>query len=194
MKGALRTDQKIIDRYSAVEKLLIGKDMYSPELINEVLPLDRKDRYLFMKNIQLPINVEIYSYYRGNDMGTLWFIWKCGPGVDMKTSNDVLHQIEKEIPVYHTRAMKREFKDKFSLVINNRTILNSVYAYLTGDHSAQPSEISKAVQARLELILQSGGDTELVYDMRSFNEDVLKNMRLSGMLSKLSLTSMNLKQ
>ena len=65
--------------------------------------------------------------------------------------------------------MKREFRDRFSLVINNKSVLNIVYSYLTGDPSSQPSKIIKDVQARLDLILQSG-DTDLVYDLRAVNE------------------------
>ena len=71
--------------------------------------------------------------------------------------------------MYHTRAMKREFSDRYSLVINNKSILNNVYSHLTGDPSAQASKISKDVQAKLDLILQSG-DADLVYDLRSLNE------------------------
>ena len=169
LKGTVRTSQSIVDRYSCVEKLLNAKEPFFPVLLNDVAPLDRKDRYFFVKEIQLPMNVEIYSFHRGNSMGTLWFIWKSGDSVDMQKSNAILHQIEKDIPVYHTRAMKREFIDRYSLVISNKSVLNNVYSYLTGDPSSKASKVSRDVQARLNLMLQSG-DTDLVNDLRAFNE------------------------
>ena len=55
------------------------------------------------------------------------------------------------------------------MVHKSPAVLREIYQDLTGDSAAVPSEVSKAVQSRLRLALDSG-DPDLVYDLRHHNE------------------------
>ena len=74
-------------------------------------------------------------------MGNYYFLWK----VSDEDSRDVqlthtarqTAKIKEEIPVYHTRETKREFKLKFGAVANAKPVyLREMYRQLTQDASA----------------------------------------------------------
>ncbi|XP_070563443.1 uncharacterized protein [Ptychodera flava] len=169
IKGKIRDNHTVV-QYKKVEVCLLEKAMYEPVSLNEIMPVDRRLRYRYVHNLVLPFDIELYGYHSGSQYGSLWFVWKSMPLTDMEKSNKVIHEIGKNLPVYHTRAMKREFMSRFSLVVKvSPTILNEMYYFLTGDHSVPSHEISKSVRERLKVILD-GNDPDIAVDMRKINE------------------------
>ena len=77
--------------------------------------------YISRNFIQLSSNCELCSYAHGNNLGSLWFIWKAP--ADLKEQNSqkakaVMEIIEKGINVYHTREMRRTFCSRYHLLVN----------------------------------------------------------------------------
>ena len=165
-------DEKTQILYRELEHSLHGKVDYEPFCLNEFLPVDRRKRfrYLHEPGVQLPFDVWLYSYHPGGSTRAMWFVFKSGSGPDAQRANCVLQKLEKDMPVYHTRAMRRDFMSCFSLVARtSNTILNAMYRYLTQDMSTLPSKVSQKVHERLEECLKTQ-DPDLVYDLRVLNE------------------------
>lgn len=88
--------------------------------------------------------VTLYSYCGGVPKESLQFFWKCGSVLDIQQANKVIHIIENSIDVYHTRAMRKEFHEKFGLISKaHPTVLNGLYRYLTDDSTVPQSDVSK---------------------------------------------------
>lgn len=78
------------------------------------------------------------SYSTGNSVGNLHFIWKV-PGSGDITEEDMVagnakavRVIEPDLPIFHTRAMRRQFFDDFSLFRSARpAVMKEMYRQLT---------------------------------------------------------------
>ena len=82
-------------------------------------------------------DVVLFCHTTGNHLGNVLFVWK----VPVEASLDVLtngnaqcfRKIEPDLPVYHTRAMRRQFFDKISLLrCGKPSVLRGFYKCLTG--------------------------------------------------------------
>ena len=115
---------------------------YSHISINDILPSDRRERYFYMSDIVLPFNVEMYSYHQGGPKPSLYFMWKCDDGPDLSKSTPVIHHIEKDLPTYHTCAMRQQFVQVFSpLVKTSPAMLVAMHRFLTDDAAALPNKV-----------------------------------------------------
>lgn len=77
--------------------------------------------------------------------------------------------IDKQIPMYHTRMMRREFQSRFEgLVSTKPVVMQEMYRFLTGDSSQVINDISTEVKARFDILLQTG-DSENLVDLRELN-------------------------
>ncbi len=75
------------------------------------------------------------------------------------------------LPVYHTRAMKREFVNHYGSLMNGTKpfILRSIYQELTGDASGSRTYDEELVDQRLKEALDSE-DFDIIVDLRELNE------------------------
>lgn len=81
----------------------------------------------------------------------------------------VTHQVAGGLPVYHTRAMRAEFAYHFTNLVSVKpAIFRAMYRYLSGDNSQSEDRISKEVDQRVSIALQTG-DEQLVTDLRENN-------------------------
>lgn len=170
IKASVRVENEI-EKYRELEEITKTVEPYSPVFINDVLPVNRKNRFDYITDIELPYSVELYSYHPGARSLSLWFCLKSDGVVPCKT-NAVVHKIESSgtIPSFHTRAMRKEFMYRFSLVTKiSPAVMNQLNQYLTVDPSVMSAQASKEVQARLKLLLETQ-DPDIVYDLRHFNE------------------------
>ena len=126
-----------------------------------------------MHNIELLFPIEPYSYHLGGTPGTIWWLWRAScdsEDSDVAASNLRIHEVNKQIPVYQTRAMHREFVERFELVCNtSRTVLSEMYRLVSGDSSACANTVSTVVQKRLLPALNSQ-DADIVFDLHHLNE------------------------
>ncbi len=162
---------RLIARYKDLESALLAEEMYGePIFVNDFAPSSPRFRYTYIHEINLPFTVELYSYHHGNNVGTLWYVWKVPAECeqrDVGQSKKVIDHIEKNIPVYHTREMKRVFSRRYGLLCNAKpSVILDMYKFLTGDNSATTT--SEETQKRLQLILESQ-DPEVILDLRSVN-------------------------
>ena len=86
------------------------------------------------------------------------FLWKAPPESSEKDllneSSRVRDDLLKEMPLYHTRAMRREFLHSFGTVTNTKSgILREAYRRLTGDSSAAHDSDEKEVDRRIGELL-----------------------------------------
>lgn len=167
-------DSKTAFRYAALEKRLANEPHYGdPVSLLDFVPKDKQKRYEYIHSVKLPFAVELYHYDHGNFLGKLWWIWRV-PEDPIDSDNNkatrIINGIIKSIPVFHTRAMRRAFIDRYELITGlSPTLLSEMYEHLTGDASAAPSKISKDVRIRLKIALESQ-DPELLYDLRCMNQ------------------------
>ena len=95
------------------------------------------------------------AYAPGSSVGNLHWIWH-SKATDihsaLQSSQPLIKQLKKDIPQYHTRAMKRVMYEEFGLVTlpTKKSVLRHLYKDLVGDCSASDlseSEIDERVAA-----------------------------------------------
>lgn len=77
------------------------------------------------------------SHSTGNRIGSLHFLWKVPEDINeegLVTGNaQALRMIQPALPTFHTRAMKRQFFDDFSLFRYAKpAVMKEIYRQLTG--------------------------------------------------------------
>lgn len=91
-------------------------------------PLDRRRRYEYL---QLSVHVQGFRYNRSGSLGTMTFLWKVPLDKDERSTERSLKTIDSirsSIPIYHTRAMRRDFCSRFgSISKTSPLILNEIY-------------------------------------------------------------------
>ena len=101
------------------------------------------------------------------------FVQRCHPEADKDEEYTqllrFLAKIEPDIPVYHTRAMRREFKEELSkLKVDLPShALRYIYSRLTGDASSELQ--SEEIDDRVRLAIESD-DPDLIVDLRHLNQ------------------------
>ena len=85
----------LIARYEKLEQLLSEKQEYDPVHVNDFAPLKPQLCYIYIKELALPFNCELYSYSYGNNLGTLWFIWKVPSDKSTHQTKILMEEIEK---------------------------------------------------------------------------------------------------
>ena len=142
--------------------------MYEPISLLDYEPTDRYDRRMWLDNLSLPFAVTVYSYQHGNYMGNIHFIWQ-GEPIEQKTV-EIVASLKEKIPVYSTRAMRRDFFDTYKKCSQTKpAVLRSMFRYLRDDASAPETTSEGEVDYRLEECLLATDDEELVYDLRKNN-------------------------
>ena len=83
-------------------------------------------------------------------------------------SQHTIEMIKENIPMFHTRAMRRSLTVKYGRVAPNLkpAILRSLYRELTGDSSAAINEHVDEIDERVRLLLEME-DPDVVLDLRS---------------------------
>lgn len=80
-----------------------------------------------------------------------------------------MSNIDKQLPMYHTRMMRREFQSRFEgLVCTKPVVMQEMCRFLTEDSTHVVNDISKEVKARFDILLQTG-DSENSVDLRELN-------------------------
>lgn len=153
----------IIDRYKSLELKLSSFLFYEPLLVNDFAPVNRQKRYRYILELSMRYQTETYSYSAGNYVGASHFVWRTPPCADFNASKQVMSNIDKQIPMYHTRMMRREFQSRFEgLVSTKPVVMQEMYRFLTGDRTQVVNDISNEAKARLDILLQTGDSENLV--------------------------------
>lgn len=91
----------------------------------------------YLKTSSLTSKVLIYSFASGNNVGSLHFTWKVPEEISDDTliskNAEVLRIIEPSLPIYHTRAMRKQFYyDMHLFRCGKPAVLREMYHRLTG--------------------------------------------------------------
>ena len=93
---------------------------------------------------------------------------------DPSRSSKLINALMSQIPVFHTRAMRRAFIERYSLVAGTSpSVLNDMYELLTGDASVPSNAVSKEVRHRLQTALEAQ-DQDMVFGLRHLNDGRLE--------------------
>ncbi len=81
-------------------------------------PTDCRAKYNFMqtlKEVGFPFPTALLTYTHGNNVGSLHFVWKVESYSDASFSDSqpVIETLKKDIPVFHTRMMRKEMFNIF---------------------------------------------------------------------------------
>jgi hypothetical protein len=159
--------------------LLLDKDIRSagllkPVLFSEELHLTQPfanavQRFRFIENMHLSVDVDLLKYSPGGSNCVLVFAYQVDEhhrdNDALTQSAQIVAQLKPQLPEFHTRQMKKTFKQKCEgLAKITPSFLEGIYHELAmhASTAGRPE-----VQERIRLILL--GETGLIPDMRSIN-------------------------
>lgn len=157
--------------YNDLHSELDDLDLYEAVCLADYLPTESSyARKLWLDDLKLPYPIGLYSFRHGNNLGTTYFVWKVDPvEVDQQAEMRVLCRIRDLIPIYSTRAMRKDFIETFSNTQQKPAVLRNLYRFLTNDSSAPETSNQAAVDTRVMEFLLSSEDEELIFDLRKNN-------------------------
>ena len=80
-----------------------------------------------------------------------------------------MSQVDKEIPIFHTQAMRKEFRQFCGRLCNVKpAALRAVYKKFVGDHSAAEIATEAEIDTRIRLFLVAE-DEDIVLDLCNIN-------------------------
>jgi hypothetical protein len=157
-------------RYARLHEALSKAEEMEYLCVNGFAPTDPRRRHEFITELKVPCKAVLYTH-SGSGPLHLHFIWKISVFLEeteiLNKAHSVSQEIAKTLPVYHTRAMRREFVSSFGLATNcSAAFLRQAYNRLTGDHSAADSSKQAEVDSRIAQILDEE-DPDLIWDHRT---------------------------
>ncbi|CAG2252662.1 GATM [Mytilus edulis] len=157
-------------RYNLLHTAIIHSDFFAPIVVNDYSPGEPNRRYDYFKGLIVPVKCCQFTYTGSKEH--LMFLWKVQwvSESDLLTKNmQIACNLRKSLPVYHSRAMRREFLSLFGRTISNKSaFLREAYRRLTGDQSASLTASQTEVDRRISEILDNE-DSELICDLRLNN-------------------------
>ena len=165
-------DSGIKDCYKELHDALTVMDVHQFLSLLDYQPEERYVRRHWIDDMKFPYPIALYTYHQGNGMGNLMFVWKT-LSKDERCDGDaisVLTAIKEQIPQFSTRAMRKEFFQRYQHSTGVKpAILRDMWSYLTGDSTAAQSSAQASVDERMAKFLLNSDDPDLVYDLRCNN-------------------------
>ena len=125
----------------AIVTKLEGMPDYQHIAVEDYCPADFRVKYRFVQKIKttgFPFHTALLSYTHGNNIGNLHFLWKveCSSDVSFSQCQPVIEIIKKDIPVYHTRTMRKEMFSVFGRLTPNLkpAAARHIYRIFTGKY------------------------------------------------------------
>lgn len=160
-------------RYKSLTSHLDTMKEFEPVCVDEYTPADTRNRRYYIDHIDHAISHKciLYRVAAGNNFGTHNFLWKISINQTeedrISKNQEVVQQIQKSLPTYHTRAMRRAFIDRTQLMCSLKPIhARNVYRSLKGDNSAATE---KEVDERVRHAFDQQ-DPDIIQDLREHNK------------------------
>lgn len=156
--------------YCSLQLFLEDKPLYEPHCLLDIQPSEAYRRRVWFDKLSLPYPVLLYIYRQGNYLGNISYIWKLPEQQAEHSDVDVVCKLREMLPIYTSRANRKEFSDKYSRIAHCKPgILRSIFSSLIGnDDSAETKEQSE-VDLRVAKFLLETEETELIWDLRALN-------------------------
>ena len=160
-----------IANYKSLSNALTAVEEYKPIFLNNFAPAEPWRKFKYIKELTLPVCVVKFTYTSAQL--NMVFIWKVPVSA---TSEDIINkstsirdELQKDIPKYHTRAMRSEFTQSFGRVTGIKCgVLREAYKRLTGDNSASTNQTTLKIDERISEMLDMQ-DPDLIWDLRKNN-------------------------
>ena len=139
MNPTISTNPSLIASYKSLANALTAAEEYKPIFLNNFAPAEPWRKYKYIKELTLPVRVVKFTYTSAQL--NMVFIWKVPVSATseeiLNKSTSIRDELQKDIPKYHTRAMRSEFTQSFGSVTGTKCgVLREAYKRLTGDNSA----------------------------------------------------------
>lgn len=119
----------------------------------------------------VPCAAALYSYTGAKVH--LHFLWKVSleaEDVRMTKNMSLRDKLREEFPLYHTRAMRKDFIQTFGYVTHTKSaFLREMYKQLTGDCSASANFVESEIDDQIKLMIDCE-DPDLIRDLRANNK------------------------
>lgn len=131
-------------RYKSLHDALIHSHEYEPILLEDHSPADTRRRYDYNQGLIVPMKCVLYTY--SGSKNHLHFVWKisCDQSETslLQRNMTVQQELQKNLPRFHTRAMRREFIHSFGVATHAKpAFLREAYRRLTGDAILHPIQL-----------------------------------------------------
>ena len=169
---------------SALDNTVASKPDYHKLCVRDFSPQEKRRRYLFIRELQKGLSnaIFLFTYTHPSNVGNYHIVWKA-PSIlpeNSSTQNlQIVQEIKKEIPVYHTRTMRKEFFSLYGRLSpeSKPYLLRSIYCALTDNSSASRTTPEKEIDARVQEAL-AAEDVDIVFDLRHLNSNGQDNFSL----------------
>ena len=113
----------------------------------------------------------MYTHSPGNNVGNTHYVWKIPGDISenelLRENLKATEQMKSQIKVYHSRAMRNEFKAICGRVSNMKTaIARELYNRFFGDASSAESMAESVVSERVRAFLDCE-DEDIIWDLRA---------------------------
>jgi hypothetical protein len=167
---AIPVSDKLEPSYAPLHEALINLDVFEPVFLYNIQPDDRFDRRNWLEKLTLPYPCKLYSHSFGNYFGNFNFVWKISRDEDSADGDlEAVGFIRYDLPIYSTRAVRKEFVNRYSKCGMKPAVLRDIRRFLTNDSSSGDSSRQQEVDERFAEWLLSADDTQLFYDLRRNN-------------------------
>ena len=153
LNATTHTKPTLAARYKSLHDALNHSPQYEPILLEDHSPSDARRRYDYNHSLVVPTKCVLYSY--SGSRNHLHFVWNIPNDLsetDLLQRNMMIQkELQKNLPILHTRAMRREFICAFGVPTHAKpAFLREAYQRLTGDataaNTAEEAEVDKGLQ------------------------------------------------
>ncbi|GBC01660.1 hypothetical protein RclHR1_04280017 [Rhizophagus clarus] len=157
----------IVTKYKELVTAVESTDYWKIINVDQYCPNNSTAKSTYLQNLEeaFTFKIGIYTYHHGNVMN-MSFVWKIDPNIDesaaFKKNYEIRNELKSFMPVYATRAMRREFVNTCDMFLGNveKSRVRRIYKEFTGDSTADESEIDARVKLAFDL-----KDPELITDL-----------------------------
>ena len=156
--------------YEKLNESLKQHDYYEVVNLSDYCPEGIVERRAFIKKMQQSMDVVLYRVAYGGAIGTHSFMWKVPSGDNIEGNMKVLTSISTMLPKYTSRAMKKQFLDKYTKHVNvPKYMLRNMFSELTGTEPSPETSDQARINERTAEFLLSSHDTDILLDHRENN-------------------------
>ena len=171
LNPTISTNPSLIASYKSLANALTAAEEYKPIFLNNFAPAEPWRKYKYIKELTLPVRVVKFTYTSAQL--NMVFIWKVPVSATseeiLNKSTSIRDELQKDIPKYHTRAMRCEFTQSFGRITGTKCgVLREAYKRLTGDNSASSNFTELKIDERISEMIDMQ-DPDLIWDLRKNN-------------------------
>lgn len=153
---------------------------YRPICFDKYTPESTRQRRYYFDYLKsgLPYKCMHLTFSTSNNLGSHNFIWRIpSNAVESDTvakNTEVIQSWKEELPSYHTRALRRNFIRKASLICNLKAKeARFIYRQLAGDSAEAETDDQIEIDARVYQAFEMGDPCRHITDLRCHSEGQL---------------------